>query len=96
MITKLERTVHRETRITYGGRSLIVSLEPPHILRFRLKGTQKTYMTTVNEVFDSLRKQDAERDVEDKKRKKKKLVYPPESFTGAPVPYPKDFGREKK
>ena len=46
-MTKLNRPVRRETQATSWERSkirpIIVSIEPPNLLGFRLKGTRRTY-----------------------------------------------------
>ncbi len=49
-MTKLKRTVSRETHGTIYSqgkhRSVVVSIEPPNVLGFRLKGTRTTYYLT--------------------------------------------------
>lgn len=49
-MTKLKRTVRRETHGTVYSqgkhREVIVSIEPPNVLGFRLKGTRRTYYLT--------------------------------------------------
>ncbi len=52
---KLTKEVARETSATVFERSkhrpVIVSLHPPHILGFRLKGTKHTYFLPVDQCF---------------------------------------------
>ncbi len=49
-MTKLKQIVRRETFGTIYSqgkdREVIVSLEPPNVIGFRLKGTQQTYYLT--------------------------------------------------
>jgi hypothetical protein len=54
-MTQLHKTIERETAATVFERSLerliIVSLEPPGLLGFRLKGTRQTYRLPVQTCF---------------------------------------------
>lgn len=58
-MTKVKKPIYRETLVgTKGGifsagktRPVIVSIEPPNVLGFRLKGTRKTVYLTAEGCF---------------------------------------------
>lgn len=53
-MTIIRKTVRRETRMQVcerGTRNVIVSIEPPGIVGFRLKGTRRTYSLTADALY---------------------------------------------
>ncbi len=69
-MTKLTRGVTRVTHTLHRGREIIVSMRPPDMLAFRLKGTRHVYPLSVVGAFNQamrvealmlLRKQQLER-----------------------------------
>lgn len=55
MTTKLDKTLTRETKLVYEGRLVLVDLAPNSVtaghVQFRLKGTQKKWRVSMEEVF---------------------------------------------
>ena len=61
-MTILKRRVRRECANTAErGRPIIVTLEPGDVIGFRLKGTRKTFRTTLYHCFMEAAKAEAER-----------------------------------
>lgn len=73
-MTDLNKPVTRKTRATAferGTRAIIVSLVPPNVLSFRLKGTRRSFDLTIEECFDRARKRQAAKDGAEKKGRKR-------------------------
>jgi len=75
-MTKVKKAVYRETA---GGifsqgkkRPVIVSLEPPNVIGFRLKGTRRTYTLTAEGCFMQALKAHLAAEKKEKTKKKRK------------------------
>jgi hypothetical protein len=51
-MTKLTKEVTRVTNTLHRGREIIVSIRPPDMLEFRLKGTQHRYPLSIVGAFN--------------------------------------------
>ncbi len=63
-MTTLSKQLRRETSVQvrngrHRGRQIIVILEPPNHIAFKIKGTRQQYTTTVETCYDQAMKQHA-------------------------------------
>ena len=69
-MTTLNRKLQRVTGANYRGRSIVIQIEPPSIIRVREKGRRTWYETTVEAVFSIAGKAFAEQIRKERKEKR--------------------------
>lgn len=70
-MTILKKPVKRETGASYRGRSIIIQIEPPSIVRLKEKGRRTWYETSVNSIFNLAVRQHVESLKQEKTRQRK-------------------------
>uniref|UniRef100_A0A6M3JF90 Uncharacterized protein n=1 Tax=viral metagenome TaxID=1070528 RepID=A0A6M3JF90_9ZZZZ len=70
-MTKLRKTVQRETEGVFRGKPLIIQLEAPNIIRIKEKGRRSWHETTTERVFLMAAQTSAQKIIQERREKKR-------------------------